>query len=44
MRAEAARRHPDAGVRWIADRPPELTATLRLDLAFDQILVSAVWQ
>lgn len=43
MRAEAMRRHPEAGVRWIADSLPALTAMLRLGLAFDLILVSAVW-
>ena len=42
MRAEAIRRYPEAGIRWIADRLPALTATLRLGLAFDLILVSAV--
>ncbi len=44
LRAEAVRRHPGAGVRWVADRLPALPATLRLGLAFDAILVSAVWQ
>ncbi len=44
MRAEAVRRHPDVGVRWISDSLPGLTATLRLGLAFDLILLSAVWQ
>ena len=44
LRAEAVRRHPDAGVRWVADQLPALPATLRLGLAFDVILLSAVWQ
>lgn len=44
MRAEAARRHPDVTVRWMADSLPGLAASLRLGLAFDLILLSAVWQ
>ena len=44
LRAEAARRHTGAAVRWMADQLPALPATLRLGLAFDVILLSAVWQ
>src|SRR5262249_10551906 len=43
MRAEAQRRHPDPRIRWIDDRLPDLGATHRLELAFDVILLSAVW-
>jgi hypothetical protein len=43
MRAEAQRRHPDPRIRWVDDRLPDLTAVHRLGLAFDLILVSAVW-
>ena len=39
LRAEAVRRHPDIGVRWVADQLPALPATLRLGLAFDVILL-----
>jgi SAM-dependent methyltransferase len=43
MRREGAARHPDARVRWLDDRLPELSATHRLGLAFDVVLASAVW-
>jgi SAM-dependent methyltransferase len=43
MRAQAARLHPDQRIRWIDDRLPALTATHRLGLTFDLILLSAVW-
>ena len=43
MRAEAASRHPEPGIRWLDDRLPDLAATMRLGLAFDVILLSAVW-
>ena len=44
MRAEGERRHPDNGLRWLADRLPSLSATQRLGLTFDLILLSGVWQ
>jgi SAM-dependent methyltransferase len=43
MRAEAKRLHPAASIRWVADALPDLSETLRLGLAFDLILLSAVW-
>ena len=43
MRAEGIRLHPESKVRWIDDRLPSLTATLRLGIAADVVLVSAVW-
>ena len=43
MRLEAARRHPDPRIRWLDDRLPDLAAVHRLGLAFDLILLSAVW-
>lgn len=43
MRKEAVARHPDRGIRWIDDRLPDLSAVHKLGLAFDLILVSAVW-
>ena len=43
LRAIAQRRHPEPRIRWIADQLPGLTATLRLGIAFDLILLSAVW-
>ena len=44
MRTEAQKRHSAPQIRWVDDRLPALTATLRLGLAYDVILVSAVWQ
>jgi SAM-dependent methyltransferase len=44
LRAEAAHHHGSPSMRWIADRLPALSATLRLGLAFDLILLSEVWQ
>jgi SAM-dependent methyltransferase len=41
MRREGARLHPAA--RWLDDRLPDLAAVHRLGLAFDLILLSAVW-
>ncbi|MGY0714692.1 methyltransferase domain-containing protein [Azospirillum argentinense] len=43
MRAEAQRRHGDPRIRWIDDRLPGLERVHRLGLAFDTILLSAVW-
>jgi SAM-dependent methyltransferase len=44
MRAEEERLHYDNGLRWLADRLPSLSATQRLGLTFDVILLSGVWQ
>lgn len=43
MRVEAQRRHPDPRIRWLDDRLPDLAVVHRLGLAFDLILLSAVW-
>jgi SAM-dependent methyltransferase len=43
MRVEGQRRHPDGRIRWIEDRLPDLTGVNRLGLAFDLIMLSAVW-
>ena len=43
MRAESNRCHPESRVRWIDDRLPTLQATLRLGIAADLVLLSAVW-
>lgn len=43
MREEARRRHPNTGVRWVADSLPGLAEVYRLGLTFDVILLSAVW-
>jgi SAM-dependent methyltransferase len=40
---EAQRRHPELRIRWIDDRLPDLNVVHRLGLAFDVILLSAVW-
>lgn len=44
MRAEGQRRHGNSAVRWLDDRLPSLTKVHALGLAFDMIVVSAVWQ
>ena len=43
MRSEGAARHPASNIRWIDDRLPDLSTIHRLGLAFDVILISAVW-
>ena len=43
MRAEGARLHPESRIQWIDDRLPSLQATLRLGIAADVVLLSAVW-
>ena len=43
IRAEAQARHPEPRIRWLDDRLPDLAAVHRLGLAFDLILLSAVW-
>jgi len=44
MRAEAARLHPSARIRWLPDSLPGLVTTSRLGLAADVVSLSAVWQ
>jgi SAM-dependent methyltransferase len=44
MRTEGQRRHSDTRIRWIDDRLPSLSRIHELGLAFDLILLSAVWQ
>ena len=44
MVREASMRHADARIRWLDDRLPALEDTHRTGLAFDLILLSAVWQ
>lgn len=43
MRAEAARLHQSASIRWLSDALPALDRTFQLGLTFDVILLSAVW-
>ena len=43
MRAEGVRLHPDSRIQWIDDRLPSLQAVLRLSIAADVVLLSAVW-
>jgi SAM-dependent methyltransferase len=43
MRQEGTSRHPEAGIRWIDDRLPDLFAVHRLGLSYNVILASAVW-
>lgn len=44
MRAEGQRRHADARLKWVDDRLPALDVVHGLGLAFDLVLLSAVWQ
>jgi SAM-dependent methyltransferase len=44
MRTEAARRHSDLRIKWMDDRLPGLDGVHRLGMAFDFILLGAVWQ
>lgn len=43
MRDAGVGLHPDARIRWLDDRLPALSATHRLGLAFDVILLSGVF-
>ena len=43
MRMIARERHTEPAIRWLADSLPALRRTLRTGLAFDVILLSAVW-
>jgi protein-L-isoaspartate O-methyltransferase len=43
MRREGATRHPISRIQWLSDRLPDLSATHRLGLAFDLVLVNAIW-
>ena len=43
MRTIARERHTEPAIRWLADSLPTLRRTLRTGLAFDVILLSAVW-
>lgn len=43
MRAEAHRRHPHANIRWLSDALPALEQVSRSGVAFDFILLAAVW-
>lgn len=43
LREEGRRRHPHPRIRWMNDRLPDLAAVNRLGMAFNLILLSAVW-
>ena len=43
MRQEGRQRHPDEAIRWLDDRLPGLTQVHRLGVAYNLILLSAVW-
>ena len=43
LRTIARERHDDPSIQWVADSLPGLKRTFRTGLAFDFILVSAVW-
>lgn len=44
MRQAAGLRHPEPRIQWLDDSLPSLEKVLRLNLQFDLILLSAVWQ
>ncbi len=44
FRTLAQKLHPDAGVTWLDDRLPSLGRLLRLGVAADAVVLSAVWQ
>ena len=44
LRAAAKRLHPEATIRWLDDRLPDLSGVIRLGLTFDLVLLSGVWQ
>src|SRR4051794_28523953 len=44
MRGEGIRLHPNPRIRWTDDALPDLNGSVRLGLAFDAVLLSAVWQ
>ena len=44
MRRHGRNLHQDDRIRWVHDRLPSLATTLRLGLAADVVLLSAVWQ
>lgn len=44
MRSEGTRRHSGDKIRWLDDRLPALSRVHKLGLAFELILLSAVWQ
>lgn len=43
MREMAQRHHPSPSIQWLSDHLPSLDNVFRLGLAFDLILLSAVW-
>lgn len=43
MRRVAQLLHPEARVRWVSDSLPDLKSVVRSGVAFDLILVNAVW-
>lgn len=43
LRAEAMRRHADAGIVWLDDHLPALAAVQGLGQRFDLVLLTAVW-
>jgi len=44
MRAEGQRRHAEPRIRWLDDRLPDLRRVHETAIAFDLVLLSAVWQ
>lgn len=44
MREEGRRCHADPRITWVEDHLPALEAVHRLGVAFDLVLLSAVWQ
>jgi SAM-dependent methyltransferase len=44
MRRIAGEKHGSFGIRWVSDTLPSLDHVHRLGLAYDLVLLSAVWQ
>ena len=44
LREAGQRLHPEAGIRWLDDRLPDLPRVRALEERFDFILLSGVWQ
>ena len=44
MRSAGERLHPDPRIRWLDDRLPALATLSRIGVAFDLVMLNAVWR
>jgi 2-polyprenyl-3-methyl-5-hydroxy-6-metoxy-1,4-benzoquinol methylase len=44
MSSEGWRLHPNPRIRWVTDRLPDLDQVKQLGIAFDVVMLTAVWQ